>query len=97
MNELEQYRRVVGILMSALEFYADPETYHAIMIVGDRPCGDFEQDFSDDHGHEHYDRPMPGKLARETIQRVTATYPELTYYSLEGDDESDEDDSTHHN
>ena len=54
-------------MTEALTFYADPENYHAVMILGDRPCGLFAEDFSDDHGHEDYDRPMPGKRAREAL------------------------------
>ena len=42
-------------LREALEFYADPENYHAIGFRFDRPCGGFADDFSDDHGHEFYD------------------------------------------
>lgn len=56
-------------LREALEFYADPETYHAIMILADRPCGDFADDFSQDEITEDlgYERPMPGKYAREVL------------------------------
>jgi hypothetical protein len=28
------------------------------------------EDFSDDHGFDHYDRAMPGKLARKTLREV---------------------------
>jgi hypothetical protein len=51
----------------ALSFYADPENYHAISFLLDRPCGGFADDFSEDHGHADYERPMPGKLAREVL------------------------------
>lgn len=51
----------------ALDFYADPENYHAISFLLDRPCGGFADDFSEDHGHGDYERPMPGKLAREVL------------------------------
>ena len=58
-------------LREALEFYADPENYHAIGFRFDRPCGGFADDFSEDHGHDFYDRPMPGKLARETLDALS--------------------------
>jgi hypothetical protein len=56
-------------LREALEFYADPETYHAIAILGDRPCGEFADDMSVDFWTKNcgYDRPMPGKRAREAL------------------------------
>jgi hypothetical protein len=59
-------------LREALEFYADPETYHAIAFLEERPCGNFMDDFSEDHGHEDYDRAMPGKLARAALAREEA-------------------------
>ena len=48
-------------LREALEFYADPNTYMAVAFIADPPAGPFVDDFSDDHGNEFYDRPMPGK------------------------------------
>lgn len=54
-------------LIDALEFYADPETYHALAIWADPPCGDFMEDFSEDHGDPFYNRPMPGKTARAAL------------------------------
>lgn len=60
-------RRRVLRAEEALDFYADPENYHAISFLMDRPCGGFADDFSEDHGHPDYDRPMPGALARKTL------------------------------
>jgi hypothetical protein len=57
-------------LFEALAFYADPENYHAIAILADPPCGEFVDDFDDDHGHPDYDRPMPGKRARSALSLV---------------------------
>src|SRR3989304_3873400 len=54
-------------LREALEFYADPENYHAIAFLGDAPCGDFAADFDEDHGHPDYDRGMPGRRARSAL------------------------------
>ena len=56
-------------LVEVLSFSGDPDSYFAIAIVGDRPCGDFADDFSDDHGFNEYDRPMPGTLAREFVKK----------------------------
>lgn len=56
--------------IDALAFYANPESYHALVIVGDPPCGGFADDFSDDHGFDYYDRPMPGALAREVLRAM---------------------------
>lgn len=60
----------IKALILALEFYADPETYHAIGFFPDRPCGDFMEDFSEDHGDDFYDRPMPGKRARDVLSKI---------------------------
>jgi hypothetical protein len=57
-------------MVEALEFYADPENYHAILIMPDRPGGAFADDFSTDHGHPDYDRPMPGKTARAALAKA---------------------------
>lgn len=54
-------------LWLALAFYADPETYHACAFAFDPPCGEFSNDFSYD---ADYDRDMPGKLARETLDAL---------------------------
>ena len=50
----------------ALEFYADPETYFAIGIFPDPPCGEFATDTSDtgEFGHRH------GKRAREALDAL---------------------------
>ena len=50
--------------------YANPEFYHAIMIVGDSPCGGFASDFDDKHANDFYDREMPGKIAREALAEI---------------------------
>lgn len=61
-------------LVEALEFYADPETYHACLFVFDPPCGGFDDDFEDfkEHGHPDYDRDVPGKRARAILAKVKA-------------------------
>ena len=51
-----------------IRFYANPETYHALVFMGDSPCGAFADDFSDDHGDEVYDRKMPGARARSFLK-----------------------------
>jgi len=66
--ELELLRDVAEVL----RMYADPESYHAIAFMPDKPCGAFADDFSNDHGDEFYDRPMPGKAAREVLTKLDA-------------------------
>lgn len=65
-------------LVAALEFYADPETYFAIMCLGDPPCGEFIKDYSDDHGHPDLVGPRYGKRARAALAAATATDHNLT-------------------
>ena len=79
-DEIERYKRALGIALDALQAYADPESYHAIAVVADRPAGAFADDFSKDHGHPHYDRPMPGKLARATFKKLAKRYGDLSSY-----------------
>ena len=64
----------IEALEAALEFYANPETYHAIVMLGDEPCGEFADDFSEDEWTKEsgYDRPMPGKIARTALAPETA-------------------------
>lgn len=59
-------------LRVALEFYADPDTYAAIVFWPDRPCGDFMNDFDEEFEDTFgYDRPMPGKTARAALKEPT--------------------------
>ena len=67
-SELSALRQQAEAMAWALEFYAEPETYHACAFMFDRPTGGFDEDFDDEHGHEDYDRPMPGKRARSALQ-----------------------------
>ncbi len=52
-------------LRETLEYYANPNTYHACSFFIEPPTGGFGDDF--DEGHEGYDRPMPGKSARQAL------------------------------
>lgn len=58
----------VAALREALKFYADPDNYIAISFLSDPPCGEFMNDFDEDHGNPFVDRPMPGKRARALLQ-----------------------------
>jgi hypothetical protein len=70
----------VDDLVEALSFYGDPESYGAICIMGDSPCGDFIEDFSADHNNLNYNREMPGKKARNLIRRFFIE-PRITWKS----------------
>lgn len=60
------------LLAEALAFYADPETYFAISMLPDRPCGEFVDDFETLEGAlGHPDGGKwvkPGKRAREALR-----------------------------
>jgi len=77
--KLERYKKALGIAIDTIEFYADPEQYHAIMFVADRPAGAFADDFDEYHGNSFYDRPMPGKTARLAIKTLREKYGKLTF------------------
>ena len=80
--EVAKYKHLCGILHDALAFYANPETYHAIMIVSDRPAGGFASDLDLSHGHPDYaHRRMPGTAARAALKRAEAEYGDLKMYS----------------
>lgn len=49
-------------LLDAVEFYADPDTYFAIGIFGDSPCGEFIEDVEEIDG-----AVRPGKRARAAL------------------------------
>jgi hypothetical protein len=55
------------VAVQTLAFYGCPETYYAVAIAFDPPCGGFDKDFS---YIAEYQRDMPGKLARKAIARV---------------------------
>jgi hypothetical protein len=57
-------------LREALEFYADPATYFAVGFMADPPCGEFVDDFSDDHGDDDLPGPRAGKRARAALSSV---------------------------
>ena len=64
------------LLASALSFYGNPASYHAMWFHAEAPAGGFADDFSDDHGDDYYNRPMPGELAREALASVRERHPE---------------------
>jgi hypothetical protein len=63
--------------INALEFYANPDTYFAIAFIADQPAGEFVDDFSNDHGCDQYERPMPGKMARYAIDYIAQNMPKV--------------------
>ncbi len=65
---LEELEAENARLREALEFYADPETYHAVGFWFDPPCGGFMEDFDSEHGDPFYNRDMPGKTARAALE-----------------------------
>lgn len=55
-------------LRATIEFYANPDTYFAIGIMPDPPCGEFMDDFSTHEGIGYSDGDQrPGKRAREAL------------------------------
>lgn len=68
---IEAQQEEIARLREALAFYADPDSYFAMVIMADPPCGEFSEDFSEDHSGD-YDRPMPGKRARAALQEAQA-------------------------
>ena len=70
-HELE---KALKIALSALEFYQDPESYFAVAVMGDRPCGEFADDFgfvNKDWGWR------PGQVARRAFKKVGKVVPDF--------------------
>lgn len=63
---MELKDREIRIILKALAFYADPETYAAIGFYPDPPCGPFMKDFDKTHMGK-----KPGKLARQAMKLLT--------------------------
>jgi hypothetical protein len=62
-------------LLKALTFYADCDSYYAMSIIADRPCGEFADDYSDvniidDNDETVETRTSPGKRARDMISDI---------------------------
>lgn len=72
-RKVKALRADLAGVVTALEFYADPSTYHACMFLFDSPTGGFDEDFDD--GHLEYDRPMPGKRARQALAVLDGKEP----------------------
>ena len=77
---LERPRTISESVLDALEFYADPHSYFAIMFLADPPCGAFADDLSES---DELGREVPGKRARDTLawldtlMEETADTPEV--------------------
>ena len=70
--------KVLVALWEALEFYADPDTYFAISMIPDRPCGELMEDFEEPNSKDPvwgnvwdtHATPKPGKRAREALNEA---------------------------
>jgi len=58
--------RALRAAIPALAFYMNPDTYFAITLIADRPCGDFVKDFSATELGQ-----KPGKKARAAYKRIS--------------------------
>ncbi len=56
--------------IKALQMYGHPDSYYAISFLFDPPCGEFRDDFARVDKGFGYERKMPGKLARRTLNKI---------------------------
>lgn len=63
----------IKVLEAALEFYADPDTYFAVSMFGDSPCGDIVRDVSDCPEPWGEMIPRCGAKARTALNPVPAS------------------------
>lgn len=71
--QIEEKDERIKVLEDALKFYADPDTYFAIGIFPDRPCGEFIEDFSEVKDCHGFDTVKPGKRARAALTSTNPT------------------------
>jgi len=64
IEENQIFRSQISKLREALEFYADPETYLAILFYPDPPNGEFMDDFEEVDKDDY----KPGKRARKALE-----------------------------
>lgn len=83
-EELEQWKamyrdkcslEVFIKLVNALMFYADPDTYFAISVLPDPPCGGFADDFGEIEYFDDQDQLVetvlrPGEHARSALEDI---------------------------
>ena len=67
----EKEKNVIALrkALEALQFYADPETYHGIAYMVDNP-GPFMEDGGDELNHPLYNNDKPGRKAREALKEI---------------------------
>jgi len=63
--------RIVRFAWGVLDWYADPDTYFAISVIADPPCGDFIRDHSLPTLQHH--RHFPGRRARLAGEMIRNT------------------------
>lgn len=67
--QAKRHERALIVAIEALAFYANPDNYHAIAMLYDRPTGAFADDTSK-VVHSHYQRPVHGKAARKALTKI---------------------------
>jgi hypothetical protein len=71
-------------LLEAVDFYANPDTYHAVMAIGDSPCGEFIRDVAPLTAHDLYvgyrgdGDSYYGRRAREAMAAWQAANQDVT-------------------
>lgn len=69
-KKIEKLEKEREILLETLLFYASWETYFAITVMGDPPCGPFIDDFSDVETEYGFNTWRPGRRAREAADKL---------------------------
>lgn len=77
-KERDEAHAEIRRLRRALAYYANPETYFAIAMIEDPPCGDFLDDVSETHLGD-----KPGKRAREALEAESCCGPHEPYWQDE--------------
>lgn len=82
MIEIEEEK--YNMLIEALRFYADPDTYFATYISADRPAGGINDDWSVHYNYQDYEEGdvRPGYLARKALYSISEEMLQPADYDL---------------
>jgi hypothetical protein len=75
-EQLEQYKRALGLMFTVMSHYADPESYHGMAVLTDCPARRFSEDWAE-IDHEHYEGSY-GAAARRVLDILRRRYGDLT-------------------
>lgn len=68
---VERLQQELNDAVPVIKFYASHETWWAVALMFDPPCGEIMEDFDIDESDPHQ-TPRPGKRARDVLRKYAA-------------------------